>query len=286
MASKQTVLGRTFLALHKAPSGFIMPNAWDAGSAIILASEGFPAIATTSAGIAFSLGRPDYRVGNATLAVSRAEMLAAIEVIVAAVSIPVNADLEAGYGDAPDEVAETVRLAIASGAAGGNIEDTRAADGELYREDLAIDRIAAARAAIDAAGTTFVLNARTDAFLLYGQDGIDTAISRANRYLEAGADCVFTPGATDLATVRTLVKEIDGPLNVVIGLDEAASSAFDLLAAGVMRISVGGSIARSTLGLVRRAARELRAAGTVSYAREQIPQAELNALFARAGPSA
>jgi 2-methylisocitrate lyase-like PEP mutase family enzyme len=226
MAPMQSILGRTFLDLHRTPSGFIMPNAWDAGSAIILAAEGFPAIATTSAGIAFSLGRPDYRVGNATLAVSRTEMLAAIEAIVSAVAIPVNADLEAGYGDVPDEVAETVRLAIAAGAAGGNIEDTRTTDG------------------------------------------------------------VFTPGAIDLTTVRTLVKEIDGPLNLVIGLDEAASSAFDLLAAGAKRISVGGSIARSALGLVRRAARELKSAGTVSYAREQIPQSELNALFARAGTSA
>jgi 2-methylisocitrate lyase-like PEP mutase family enzyme len=286
MAPMQSILGRTFLDLHRTPSGFIMPNAWDAGSAIILAAEGFPAIATTSAGIAFSLGRPDYRVGNATLAVSRTEMLAAIEAIVSAVAIPVNADLEAGYGDVPDEVAETVRLAIAAGAAGGNIEDTRTADGELYGEELAVERIAAARAAIDAAGTTFVLNARTDVFLLHGKDSIDRAISRANRYFEAGADCVFAPGATDLATVRTLVKEIDGPLNVVIGLDEAASSAFDLLAAGAKRISVGGSIARSALGLVRRAARELKSAGTVSYAREQIPQSELNALFARAGTSA
>jgi 2-methylisocitrate lyase-like PEP mutase family enzyme len=284
--NRQTVLAQTFLDLHTAASGFIMPNAWDAGSAVILASEGFPAIGTTSAGVAFSLGKPDYKVDDPRLAVSRAEMLAAVERLTSAVDIPVNADLEAGYGDAPEAVAETVRLALDSGAAGGNIEDMCAAKGALFPEDLAVERIAAAREAIKAAGTSFVLNARTDVFLLSETGGMNTAIRRANRYLEAGADCVFVPGITDLPTVRTLAREIAGPLNIVIGLNEAASSGFDLLEAGVKRISVGGSIARSALGLVQRAARELKTSGTVSYAREQIRQAELNALFARAHSSA
>jgi 2-methylisocitrate lyase-like PEP mutase family enzyme len=271
--------GRAFLGLHRANRGFIMPNAWDPGSAIVLASQGFQAIGTSSAGIAFSLGRPDYNVRDSRFAVGRDEMLAAIRKIADAVALPVNADLEAGYADAPEGVAETVRLAIDAGAAGGNIEDTDAARGTLFDEDLAVERIAAARAAIDAAGGGFVLNARTDAFLLFGAEAMDVAVRRANRFIAAGADCVFTPGVTDLSRVRTLAREVAGPLNIVIGLNESAASAFSLIEAGARRISTGGSIARSVLALVQRSAAELREHGTVSYAASQIPQRELNTLF-------
>ncbi len=271
--------GRAFLELHHMSRGFVMPNAWDPGSAVVLASEGFQAIGTTSAGIAFSLGKPDYNVRDSRLAVSREEMLAVVGKIVEAVSIPVNADLEAGYGDAPEDVAETIRLAMAVGAAGGNIEDTDAAHDRLFDEALAVERIAAARAAIDAAGGGFVLNARTDALQFPGDDALKVAVQRANRFLAAGADCVFVPGVTDVARVQTLAREITGPLNIVVGLNEAAASALQLIDAGAKRISVGGSIARSVMGLVRRSARELREHGTVSYASSQIPQRELNALF-------
>lgn len=279
MPNTRAARGHAFLQMHRAPGGFIMPNAWDAGSAVLLANEGFQAIGTTSAGIAFSLGRPDYNVKNSSHAVSRAEMLEAIKRIADAVPLPVNADLEAGYGSTPEEVAETVRLAIQAGAAGGNIEDTDAAHGRLFAEDEAVARIAAARAAADRYGGNFVLNARTDAFQMFKNEGVAEAIRRANRYLEAGADCVFTPGVTDVARVKTLVREVAGPINIVVGLNEAGANAFDLIDAGVRRISVGGSIARSALGLVRRAARELLERGTVSYASGQIPQGELNALF-------
>jgi 2-methylisocitrate lyase-like PEP mutase family enzyme len=271
--------GRTFLELHRAKRGFIMPNAWDPGSAVLLASEGFKAIGTTSAGIAFSLGKPDYNVRDARLSVSREEMLAVVRKIAEAVAIPVSADLEAGYGDAPEQVADTVRMAIDAGAAGGNIEDTDAEHGCLFDEGLAVARIAAARAAIDAAGGGFVLNARTDAFLLPGDDALNVAIRRANHFMEAGAHCVFVPGVTDLSRVATLAREIAGPLNIVVGLNEASASAFELIDAGAARISVGGSIARSVMALVRRSVRELHAHGTVSYAGSQIPQHELNALF-------
>lgn len=271
--------GRTFLDLHRAERGFVMPNAWDIGSAIVLASEGFAAIGTTSAGIAFSLGRPDCDVRDPRLAVSRSEMLDAVGRIAGAVDIPVSADLEAGYGDTPGEVAETVGLAIAAGAAGCNIEDVDRATGKLLDAPAAADRIAASRQAIDRSGRTFVLNARTDAVLLGSTQGMRMAIERGNRYLEAGADCVFTPGVADVARARVLAREIAGPLNLVIGLNEAASSATALIDAGVKRISVGGSIARAALALVRQSARELREHGTVSYAAQQIPQSELNALF-------
>jgi 2-methylisocitrate lyase-like PEP mutase family enzyme len=274
--------GQAFLDLHRAARGFVMPNAWDAGSAVLLASEGFASVGTTSAGIAFSLGKPDYNVRDVRLAVTRDEMLDAIRRIAAAVPIPVNADLEAGYGDTPEQVADTVRLAIAAGAAGGNIEDSDSARGGLFDEAAAVDRISAAREAITASGRPFVLNARTDAFQLGGDNALRIAIERGNKFLQAGADCVFTPGVTDVARARTLATEIAGPLNLVIGLNEATASAFSLIDAGVQRISVGGSIARSVLGLVRRSAQELREHGTVSYAAQQIPQPELNAVFERA----
>jgi 2-methylisocitrate lyase-like PEP mutase family enzyme len=266
-----------FAALHSAKPGFIMPNAWDAGSALILAAAGFPAIGTTSAGVAFSLGKPDYAVADRRLGVSRDEMLERLTEIAAAVPIPVNGDLEAGYGDAPEEVAATVSAAIEAGLAGCNIEDRQPAAG-LYDEALAVERIRAARAAIDATGSRFVLTARCDA-LLQSKD-LREAIARSNRYREAGADCLFTPGASDLRSMTMLAREIDGPLNMVMGLGNADGAAHEWLDAGVQRISVGGSIARAALGLVRRAAEELRDKGTISFAKDQIPQAELNALFA------
>ncbi len=272
---------RAFFDLHQTERGFVMPNAWDAGSAVILAEEGFAAIGTTSAGIAFAMGKPDYSVSDTRAAVTRDEMLDAIGRIVAAVAAPVNADLESGYGDTPEQVAETVRLAIAAGAAGCNLEDVDRASGSLFDEDAAVARIAAARAAIDSSSCTFVLTARTDVFLLGDDKAMQRAIQRGNRFLEAGADCIFTPGVTDTARARTLAREIAGPLNLVVGLNEASSSALNLIDAGVQRISVGGSIARAALGLVRRSARELRERGTVGYAAQQIPQAELNALYER-----
>lgn len=274
--------GARFLQMHRAARGFVMPNAWDAGSAVLLAAEGFGAIGTTSAGIAFSLGKPDYNIRDSVLAVSRAETLEALRRIVAAIPLAVNADLEAGYGDTPREVAETVRLAIEAGAAGCNIEDVDVASGELFEEQAAIERIAAARAAVIASGRDFVLTARTDVFQRGSADAMRAAVARGNRFLEAGADCVFTPGVTDVARARVLVREIAGPLNLVVGLNEASANAHALIDAGVRRISVGGSIVRSVMGLVRRAARELRDTGSLSYAEGQIAQPELNALFEQA----
>jgi len=268
-----------FRALHQRTPGFIMPNAWDEGTAIVLAAEGFSAIATTSAGIAFSLGRQDYLPSDEGLAVSRTEMLARMGAIARAVSIPVNGDLEAGYGDRPEQVADTVGLAIDVGLAGGNVEDKPTLGSKLYDEDLAVERIAAARERIDALGNAFVLTARTDAFQQKTGDALATVIRRANRYLEAGASCVFAPGPSDPETVATLVKEIAGPLNVVLGLGTAAGNAHLLIEAGVQRISVGGSIARAALGFVRASARELRDHGTTAYASVQLSHGELNALF-------
>jgi 2-methylisocitrate lyase-like PEP mutase family enzyme len=275
---QQSERAQAFLALHRQPGGFILGNAWDAGSAVLMASEGFAAIATTSAGVAFSLGKPDYRVGDTGLAVSREAALRRLAEMAAAVDIPVNADLEDGYGEAPDAVAETVRLAVAAGAAGGNIEDIGAGPG-LYDEALSVERIAAAREA----APDFVLNARTDALQVDGPAGMAEAIRRGNRYLEAGADCVFVPGTGDLALIRTLAREIAGPLNIVVGLTSANATARQMLEAGVQRISTGGSIARAALGLVRRASRELLDQGTYVFGAGQIGQGELNALYSGRG---
>jgi 2-methylisocitrate lyase-like PEP mutase family enzyme len=268
-----------FRTLHK--TGFIMPNAWDAGSAKLLASEGFEAIGTTSGGIAFALGKQDYYVSDGRLAVSRETMLARIREIVDAVDIPVSGDLEAGYGGHPETVAETVRLAIEAGLAGGNIEDKDPLANGLYDERLAVERIAAARAAIGAGEDSFFLNARTDALQSKAPDALEVAVRRANLFLEAGADCVFAPGAADLETIRILVREIAGPLNIVVGLASAEGNARSMIEAGVRRISLGGSMARSALGFVRQCARELRDQGTFTFAAGQISQAALNELFAR-----
>lgn len=270
---------REFLALHHAARGFVLPNAWDAASAIILAEAGFPAIASTSAGIAFSLGRQDYEVSDPRLGLGRDAMFRRLAEIVEASPVPVSADLEAGFGDTPDMVATTIDRSIDTGLAGGNIEDKIPGEDRLYDEELAVERIAAAAAAVQGRSRVFVLNARTDALLL-GTD-VEAAITRANRFLQAGADCIFVPGAADLATIRRLVDEIDGPLNVVIGLGKAPSDIPALLDAGVKRITVGGTIARAALGFVRDCARELREQASIGFAAGQMSGGELNALFAR-----
>ena len=275
----QEAKAQAFRALHQ--TGFVMPNAWDAGSAKLLASEGFEAIATTSAGIAFALGLPDYQVDRPGLAVPRETMFACMRKIAEAVNVPVNGDLEAGYGDSPQAVAATIGLAIDAGLAGGNIEDKIPFQAKLYDEKLAVERIAAARATIRGRNNAFVLTARTDPFLLRDSDALGIAIRRANLFLEAGADCVYPPGVTDLQTIRRLVREVAGPINIVMGLGGSEGNTNDVLAAGVKRISIGGAIARSALGFVRSCARELREQGTLGFAARQIPQGELNGLFSR-----
>ncbi|WOF74676.1 isocitrate lyase/phosphoenolpyruvate mutase family protein [Parvibaculaceae bacterium PLY_AMNH_Bact1] len=269
-----------FMDLHTGAKGFIMPNAWDPGTARLLEAEGFPAIGSTSAGIAFSLGKQDYNVSDPTRSVQKDEMFACLRKIAEAVSIPVNGDLEAGYGDAPDAVANTIGLAIATGLAGGNIEDKKPYADELYEEELAVERIAAAAATIRASGTSFVLTARTDAYRPYLADTLETVIRRANRFLEAGATCIFAPGIDDLPTIKTLVKEVAGPINIVAGLYTPDGNAHDMIKAGAQRISLGGSIARSTLGYIKQCAERLRDDGDFNFPAPQISQDDLNDLFA------
>lgn len=274
-----------FVELHR-EGCFLLPNAWDPGSARILESAGFAAVATTSAGVAFSLGRPDHDffAEQEDGRVDRETMLRRVGEIVAGVSVPVSADLEEGYGPDPETVAGTISLALAAGAAGGNIEDfTGERARPLYDPEQAADRIRAARAPVDAGGEPFVLVGRTDVLITEGT--LDDAIRRANAYLAAGAHCAFIPGASDATTIGTLVRELDGPLNVVMGLTGNALSMDELAALGVRRVTVGGSIARAMYRHLRDAAQELAERGTFSYGDDQLSQADLNDLFGPADPA-
>jgi 2-methylisocitrate lyase-like PEP mutase family enzyme len=258
------VTAAKFLALHAGP-GFVLPNAWDAGSARILEHVGFPAIATTSAGIAWSLGVRD----GGALDVDT--MLEHVGRIAAAVGVPVTADLESGY----DDVSTTVRRAVEAGAVGGNLEDQ--VGGVLFGIDEAVDRVAAARAAAPAG--TFVLNARTDTYFggVPGDPFAET-VERAIRYVEAGADCVFVPGVVDEDSIRRLAAAIPAPLNIVAGLANLIDAP-TLFSLGVKRVSLGGSLARASLSFLERAGRELLDSGTLGFLDGAIAYAHLQRRF-------
>ena len=265
-----------FAALHEGSEILVLPNCWDAGSAKLLADAGFPALATTSAGIAFSNGYAD---GHN---ISREEMCAEVARCAAIVAVPLSADMEGGYGATPEAVGETVRQAIAAGAVGANIEDSITANDEpMLDVSLATERILAGREAADAAGIPFVLNARTDVYLHdkgAAPAMFDAAVSRANAYYAAGARCVYVPGVADPALIGRLADAIEGPLNILAG--PSTPSTAELRAIGVARVSIGGSLARACLTLVEVAAAELRGPGTYGYGKDTFSNAELNRRFA------
>lgn len=267
-------------ALHLAPELLVLPNAWDCASAVLFERAGFPAIATTSAGIAFCRG---YRDGEQ---IPRDEMLDEAARIAARVGVPVTADLEAGYGLRPEDVAETVRLAIEAGLVGCNIEDgtVDGGDAPLLDFELSVERIRAAREVADAANIPFVVNARTDGFLRIGASGavLDEALRRANAYYEAGARSLFIPQVSDGQTIGRLAREIAGPINILAG--PKTPSVAELEALGVARLSVGGGIARAAYTLTRIAAEELRDTGTYGFTEDTYSNAELNALLDRNAP--
>ncbi|MGL4767298.1 MAG: isocitrate lyase/PEP mutase family protein [Formosimonas sp.] len=268
--------GLLFQELHNRSSIFLMPNAWDAGSAMMLAAHGFPAVATTSAGIAFSLGFPDQEA-----AVSKTDMLKRVESIATTTQLPVNADLQSGYGANPEDVAQTITNAIATGIVGANIEDFCEHSAQsLYPIKEATQRIHAAKMAARSTGVPFVLTARTDAFLVGSDQPFAEAVKRCNAYREAGADCLFVPGAAEPAIIENLVKELDGPLTVVMGLTGSSMNIKQLESMGVRRVTIGGSLARATFGLIQQAAIEMATSGTFSYANQQIPDAKLSEFFA------
>ena len=248
----------------------------------MLEAAGFEAILTTSAGIAFSLGLPDYGVASDAPRMTREAMLARVAEIAAAVAVPVSADLEEGYGATPADVAQTISLAIDAGVVGANLEDVGGDLSALFSVECAVDRICAARQAAVARGIPFVINARTDAFLIGRPDALKVSIARCNQYRAAGADCVFVPGVTDAQTLAVLVREIDAPLSVVMGLLPDSLSVPRLGELGVRRVSTGGSLARKALAGLASAAQELKTSGTFTYAEGQLSTTHLNRIFAGA----
>ena len=267
-----------FKALHQRAGAFVMPNPWDAGTARILTAMGFEALATTSAGYAFSVGKRDSRA-----VLTRAEVLENARKIVEATPLPVTADLEDGFGIMPETCAETIRLAIECGLVGGSIEDaTGHADAPIYEMALAEDRIAAAAEA--ARGKPFVLTACAENFL-WDRHDLDDTIHRLQAYAAAGADVLYVPGLSDLRDIRTLCEAIDRPINVVMGTVTPSFSVSELSSAGVKRISVGGSFARAALGAMMRAAEEVLEHGTFSYGKSAASGATLAEMMSAAKPA-
>jgi 2-methylisocitrate lyase-like PEP mutase family enzyme len=271
MQSSQSDKARAFRALHERPGVFVIPNPWDVGTARILAGLGFEALATTSAGLAFALGRRD---GEG--AVSRAEALTHARAIVSATPLPVSADLENGFGDAPETAAETIRLAAETGLVGASIEDaTGNPDRPIYDAALATERIAAAVEAARALPFLFTLTARAENFL-HGRPDLDDTIRRLQAFEAAGADVLYAPGLRDLAMIRAVCAAVGKPVNVIMGLAGAPFSADDLAAAGVRRISLGSALSRAALGAFLRAAREVKERGTFSFAENAASFADLD----------
>lgn len=269
-----TVRRKTFRKLHESGC-FVIPNPWDAGTARYLRSLGFPALATTSSGMAFSRGLPD-----ADWAVPRDMALAHIAEIVAAVDLPVNADFESGYAHEPDGVAENVGRCVATGVAGLSIEDaTGDPQRPLYELPLAVERIAAARAAIDASGSDVLLTARAECYLVRHPDAFRESIRRLQAYAEAGADVLYAPGLWDREEIQAVVEAASSkPVNVLMTANTAMRAA-DLAAMGVRRISVGSALARAAWTGFMHAAKALADEGSSAGFDDAVPYDELNGFF-------
>lgn len=271
----QQVRAEIFKALHERPGIFVAPNPWDAGSAKMLAALGFEALATTSAGLAFSLGKPD---GDRT--VTRQDTLDNARIILAATHLPVAADLENGYGDDPETCAETILLAAKAGLAGGSIEDATGRPGDpIYPFELAVERVKAAVKAARSLPFPFTLTARAEN-LIYGRPDLKDTIRRLEAFADAGADVLFAPGLTTREEIAAVVKAIaPRPLNVVMGLNNADFTLDELSALGVKRVSVGSSLARVAYGAFFRAAEEIRQKRNFGFAAGAMPYGEINKLF-------
>jgi 2-methylisocitrate lyase-like PEP mutase family enzyme len=276
MKSTQTSLAAKFRALHESGC-FVLPNPWDIGTAIYLERLGFKALATTSAGFAFSRGKPDGGV-------SRDEMLAHIREIVKATALPVNADFHAGYADEAEEVAANVRLCVETGVAGLSIEDsTGRRDCPLYEKKLAVERIRAARSAIDGSKSGVVLTGRCEAWLVGDPDPLHTALDRLTRYAEAGADCLYAPGVSDPGEIAQIVNSVaPKPVNILVSGFNHQHTLSGLADLGVRRISVGSGLALTAWGAFLRAAQEIKTKGTFNLLADNAPFAELNELFRQA----
>jgi 2-methylisocitrate lyase-like PEP mutase family enzyme len=275
--SAQSSAIAAFRALHESGC-FVLPNPWDAGTAVYLDHLGFKALATTSAGFAFSRGLPDGGV-------PRDAMLAHIREVVAATTLPVNADFMGGFADEPAGVAENVALCIATGLAGLSIEDsTGDSAAPLYEFNLAVDRIRAARGAIDASGIPVVLTARCEAWLVGQPEPFRVAIERLTAFAEAGADCLYAPGVREPEEIAAIVKAVSPkPVNVLVSKSNRALTVSQLADLGVRRISVGSALACVAWGAFIRAAQSIATTGSFDAFAEAVPFAEINAVFEKRG---
>jgi 2-methylisocitrate lyase-like PEP mutase family enzyme len=272
----QAQKAEAFRALHERPGAFITPNPWDAGTAKLLASLGFEALATTSLGLANMLGRVD-----GANSVSRHEVLDNCRVIAGATELPVNADLENGYADAPREAAEMIRLAAEAGVVGGSIEDaTGDASRPIYDFTLAVERVQAAVEVARALPFRFVLTARAEN-LLHGRHDLDDTIKRLQAFEKAGADVLYAPGVKDLAQIRAVTSAVSRPVNVVMSAADPSLTLAQLAEAGVKRVSVGGALSRLALAAFLDGAREMKDKGTFTWVRRTVPSRELKAVFNR-----
>jgi 2-methylisocitrate lyase-like PEP mutase family enzyme len=264
-----------FLALHQGSEPFVVANPWDAGSARVLTGLGFQALSTTSAGLAFALGRTD-----GTASVSRAEALANAKTIVEATPLPVAADLENGYGHAPEFAAETIRLAADAGLVGGSIEDaTGDSANPIYQFDLAVERVAAAVEASRALPFPFMFVARAENYL-HGRTDLDDTIRRLQAFEAAGADVLYAPGITRPEDIRILCASVSKPVNVLMGFKSApALSLKELGRLGVRRVSIGSGFARAAFTAFVRGAQEVRELGTFTFVHEALNISEIEALF-------
>ena len=268
----QAQKGQTFRELHQRATAFIIPNPWDVGTARLLAHMGFEALATTSAGYAFSVGRRDFTVG-------RKEMLRHVATLVAATDVPVSADLQNGFGDTPEIVAETIRLAAATGLVGGSIEDaTNNSEAPIYPFERAVERMQAATEVVRGLPFPFLLTGRAENYLVGRPDLRDT-IRRLQAYQDVGAEVLYAPGLASEEDIGTVVRAVDRPVNVVMGLQGVQLSLAQLSRLGVKRVSVGSALSRAALGAFLRAAREMQEHGTFEFSEDAVSYREISAML-------
>ncbi len=270
--------GRAFRALHEGEGAFVIPNPWDAGTAQILAALGFEALATTSLGVACTLGRREGAWG-----VGAADVLENCRAICAATDLPVNVDLENCFADEPRAAAEMIRQAAEAGAVGGSIEDfTGDPRNPIYDFSLAVERVQAAVEVARALPIPFTLTARSENHL-HGRDDLDDTIRRLQAFEAVGADVLYAPGTKDLDTIRTVVSAVGKPVNIVMGFADPDITLRQLSDAGVKRVSVGGALSRLALAAVVRAAREMKEAGGFTFVRDIMPVGDLQGFFGGKG---
>jgi 2-methylisocitrate lyase-like PEP mutase family enzyme len=269
---EQKTKAMLFRSLHERPGAFVIPNPWDAGTAILLAGLGFEALATTSAGLAFALGRRD--AGGLT----REEAIANVRAIAQATSLPVSADLENCYADDPKTAAQTLVLAAEAGAVGGSIEDATGDNSRpIYDFAHSVERVAAAAEAVKALPFPFVFTARAENFL-YGKGDLDDTIRRLQAYEKAGADVLYAPALPSFEAIKDVCSALTKPVNALAGVRNTLTVA-ELAAAGAKRISVGSAFNRAALGAFLRAAREIKESGTVTFVKDAVPYAEIMSLM-------